>query len=79
MSWKLEIDPKRIKHKFIDTPPFFVKKCFGKRLKAYKKCESCEDITNCSADTLMRVLTNEGFNVTTSQFGELIHVDKLEE
>jgi hypothetical protein len=50
-------------------------KCYGKRKKAYKKCDSCEHITNCSAETLMRVLTKDGYKVLTSQYGELVHVD----
>jgi len=55
-----------------------MKECFGKRMKAYKKCEvpeDCPDLTECSFATLARVLYKEG-NIVVSRRGELVYVDE---
>ena len=57
-----------------------MKPCFGNRPDGYNpKCERCPDIDACSFDTLCRVLTDEGYKITSDRYGSLIHVDKLKE
>ena len=35
---------------------WFRRRCYGERLEAYKKCESCREIEGCSALTLRKFL-----------------------
>ena len=50
--------------------------CMGERKKAYKKCEKCRHILQCSFQTLLFMLNNEGYEVDSSQYGELVYIDK---
>lgn len=52
------------------------KPCFGKRTKAYKKCEEpeCPKLTECSATTIINTLLKDGNRVFTRR-GEIVLVD----
>jgi len=47
-----------------------MKGCFGKRAKAYKKCNDCGQIEACSIKTLIETLKPKGYSFVC-RYGKL--------